>query len=100
VKRNTGDEPIGVVIHICMRTTQGNSLFSYLISNNQNYHVFLFIFSFSSTKPENRRQNMSCPRRWWEGHQWEGEVVGKGDIRVNTVQKMCTHACRCKTDTC
>jgi hypothetical protein len=26
------------------------------------------------------------------------EVAGKGGRRVNTVQKMCTHVCKCKND--
>jgi hypothetical protein len=30
VKRTGRDEPIGVVIHICVEITQGNSLYSYL----------------------------------------------------------------------
>jgi hypothetical protein len=30
VKRTSRDEPIGIVMHICMETTQGNSLCSYL----------------------------------------------------------------------
>jgi hypothetical protein len=30
VKRTGRDEPVGVVIHICMETTQGISLCSYL----------------------------------------------------------------------
>jgi hypothetical protein len=30
VKKNKGDVPIGVVILICMETTQGNTLFCYL----------------------------------------------------------------------
>jgi hypothetical protein len=39
---NTGrDEPIGVIIHICMETTQGISLYSYLYLK-QKHHVFLF----------------------------------------------------------
>jgi proteasome lid subunit RPN8/RPN11 len=29
-----------------------------------------------------------------------GEMAGKGGGRLNTVQKMCTHACKCKNDTC
>jgi hypothetical protein len=28
------------------------------------------------------------------------EVAGKGSRRVNMVQKMCTHVCKCKNDTC
>jgi hypothetical protein len=31
--KRTRDEPVGIVIHICMETTQGNSLFAIFISN-------------------------------------------------------------------
>jgi hypothetical protein len=30
----------------------------------------------------------------------KGEVAGKEDRRVNRVQRMCTHICKCKNDTC
>jgi hypothetical protein len=33
-------------------------------------------------------------------HWWEGEVVGKRGRRVNKVQIMYTHICKCKNDTC
>jgi hypothetical protein len=29
-----------------------------------------------------------------------GEVVGKVGRRMNTVQIMCTHVCKCKNNTC
>jgi hypothetical protein len=28
------------------------------------------------------------------------EVAEKGGRRVNMVQKLCTHVCKCKNDTC
>jgi hypothetical protein len=34
-----------------------------------------------------------------EGNSGKGEVAGKGDRRVNIVQKMCTHICKCKNNT-
>jgi hypothetical protein len=27
-------------------------------------------------------------------------VVGKGGMKVNMVQKLCTYVCKCKNDTC
>jgi hypothetical protein len=30
----------------------------------------------------------------------KGDVAGKGGRRMNTVQKMCTHVCKCKNDNC
>jgi hypothetical protein len=58
MKRTGRDEPIGVIICICMQTTQGN----FLVGG--------------------------------------GEVVGKGDRRMNMVKIMHTHVCKCKNDTC
>jgi hypothetical protein len=56
VKRTGRDEPIGVVIHICMETTQVISLCSYLYLKLAKHHVSLIMFFvFSSTKLENRR---------------------------------------------
>jgi hypothetical protein len=56
VKRTERGESIGVVIHICMGTTQGNFLCSYLYLKLAKRHVSHFIFYvFSSTKSENRR---------------------------------------------
>jgi hypothetical protein len=33
-------------------------------------------------------------------HSGRGKVVGKWGRRVNTVQKLCTHSCKCNNDTC
>jgi hypothetical protein len=46
---------------------------------------FLF-YLFTSTKSENRRveQILSSREAW---HQWRGKIRGKGDKRVNIVQK-------------
>jgi hypothetical protein len=44
VKRSGRDEPIGVAIHMCMETTQGNSLCSYIYLKVAKHHVSLFIF--------------------------------------------------------
>jgi hypothetical protein len=76
VKRTGRGKSIGVVIHICMGTTQGNSLCSYLYLKLAKCHFSHFIFYvFSSTKSENRRQN----RFWWgELAPVAGKVVGKG----------------------
>jgi hypothetical protein len=30
----------------------------------------------------------------------KGKMAGKGGRRMNTVQIMCTHVCKCKNDTC
>jgi hypothetical protein len=54
-KKNRGDEPICVIIHIYMEMSQGNSLYSYLKQN---------IIFFSFTKSENRRAEKFLP---WGG---------------------------------
>jgi hypothetical protein len=33
-------------------------------------------------------------------YQWEGEVAGKRGRRMNKMQKLCTHVCKCKNSTC
>jgi hypothetical protein len=53
MKTNGGDEPIGVIVHIYMEISQGNSLYSYLYLK-KNVIFFLF-FLFSSTKLEDRK---------------------------------------------
>jgi hypothetical protein len=63
VKRTGRDEPIGVVIHIYMETTQGIALFSYLYLKLEKKHVSLFIsYVSSSTKLENRKAEQVLPR--------------------------------------
>jgi hypothetical protein len=76
VKRSGRDEPIWVVIHICMETTQGVSLYSYLISNSKDA-------AFSSTKSKNKKAEQVLSR---------SEGVGRaGQIPY-------THVSNCKND--
>jgi hypothetical protein len=71
VKRTGRGESIGAVTHICIETTQGISLCSYLYVK---HHVCLFIFYvFSSTKLENRRMEQVL---WVRGG---ALVVGRGE---------------------
>jgi hypothetical protein len=56
MKKSGRDEPIWVIIHKCMETTQGISLYNYLCLKLAKCHVFLIIFYvFSSTKLENKK---------------------------------------------
>jgi hypothetical protein len=68
MKRIGRGESIGAVINICIRTTQGNSLYSYVYLKLAKCHVCLFIFYvFSSTKL-NRFCRGVAPiggGRWW-----------------------------------
>jgi hypothetical protein len=76
-----GGKPAGVIIHISMELSQGNSL-CYL---KQKCHVFHFILSFySSTKSENRRAEQALPRGR-AGTRGRGKVLGNGSRKVNTV---------------
>jgi hypothetical protein len=57
---------------------------------------------FSSAKSENKREKQVLPGQGLRGigSSGSGEVAGKGNRKVNMVQKVCIHACKCKTDTC
>jgi hypothetical protein len=56
VKRSGRDEPIWVVIHIYMETTQGIALCSYLYLKIAKMPCFsYYLVFFSSTKSENKR---------------------------------------------
>jgi hypothetical protein len=62
VKMTERDEPVGVVIHVCMEITQGNSLCSYLCLKLVKKVMFLFV-SFMSFLLQNWRtggQNRFC----------------------------------------
>jgi hypothetical protein len=64
--------------------------------------VGFFFFFFSSTISENKSVEQVLPRgrEIMVPHSGRGEVVGKGDRRVNIVQKLCTHLYKYKNDTC
>jgi hypothetical protein len=62
VKRSGRDEPIWVVIHMCMETTQGISLYSHLYLKPAK----IIFYVFSSTKLENKGADQVLPRsRGW-----------------------------------
>jgi hypothetical protein len=100
MKKNRGDESVGVTIHIYiyMEISQGNSLCSYLYLKQIKISFFFFLFFFHKVEQKGRA-----------GPTWQGEgvllplgegLVGKRARRVKMVQKMCTHVCKCKNDTC
>jgi hypothetical protein len=64
VKRTGRYEPVGVVIHTGMKTTQGISLYSYLYLKLAKMPCFSYylLWFFSSTKSENRRAEQVLPR--------------------------------------
>jgi hypothetical protein len=76
VKRSGRDKSVGVVIHICMETAQGISLFSYLYLKLAKMPCLLFFFifyAFSFTKSE-----VETGSREAVGTGGSREVVGKG----------------------
>jgi hypothetical protein len=64
------------------------------ISNKKNV-IFFFFFS---TKSESRRAKPVLPRGGSGTSRIAGEVVGIGRRRMNKMQKMCTHVCKCEND--
>jgi hypothetical protein len=77
VKRIGRGESIGGVTHICMGTTQGNSLCSSLYLKLARCHVSYFIFYvFSSTKSYKRTGQVLWEEGGW--HSGRREVAGKG----------------------
>jgi hypothetical protein len=86
MKKIRGDKSIGVLIHIYMKTSQRNSMCSYLYFKEKKMSCF-YPFRFFCTKTENKRTEQVLRG---EGSGW-GEVLVKGGKRVNAVQKMCTH---------
>jgi hypothetical protein len=80
VKRTSRDEPIGVVIHKCMETTQGISLYSYLYLKLAKMpclsHYCLCFFFYKIGDEEGRTG--SAWRELGFGISVWGEVEGKG----------------------
>jgi cephalosporin-C deacetylase-like acetyl esterase len=84
-----GDKPIVSITHVYTEIPQGNSLNSYLYLKRIKMSCFSFCL-FSSAKSKNVRAEQVLPR----GHSWQPCVVrgaGKGDRRMNTVQKKFVH---------
>jgi hypothetical protein len=76
-KRTCRDEPIWVVIHICMETTQGISLYSYLylkLAKTPCFSYYLLCFFFYKIGEQEGRTGSA-----WKGGapRGNGEVVGK-----------------------
>jgi hypothetical protein len=58
----------------------------------------LFLFTFSSTKSENRKEEQVM-LGGETGSSERGAVAEKGGGRVNAAQKLCIHVNKCKNDT-
>jgi hypothetical protein len=80
MKKNRGDEPIGVIIHTYMEIAQGNSLCSYLYLRQAKMScVSFYLFSFSFYKI-GEQKGRTGPEGDSGGswYQWKGEVAWKG----------------------
>jgi hypothetical protein len=95
-------EPISIVIHICMETTQRISPYSYLYLKLAKCHAFL-IFVFCIFFYKIGRLELVQSGGWVSvSHPPIGEGAGGGERsrRMNMVQIMYTYVCKCKNDTC
>jgi hypothetical protein len=94
MKKNR-DEPIGVIIHIYMEISQGNSLCSYLyLQKIKMSFFFLFSFFFDKIREQEDGTGPAGVRECW--YQRESGSGGERGRRMNMVHKMCTHVCKCK----
>jgi hypothetical protein len=62
------------------------------------FSFYLLSFSFYKIKEQEGRTGPAEVR--WLGTNWKEKVVRKGGSRVTIVQKMCTHVCKCKNESC
>jgi hypothetical protein len=76
VKKTRGDEAIRVVVHICIETTHGNSLYSNLYLKLAKMSCFSFYF-LSFFLLHNWRTTEQ--KRFCEGGGWLASVGGRGD---------------------
>jgi hypothetical protein len=92
VKRTRIDEPVGVVIHTCMETTQGNFLYSYLYLKLAKMSCFsfypLWLFFYKIREQEGRISSVGAG----------GGTGRRGEVAGNRVGD--THVCKCKNDNC
>jgi hypothetical protein len=92
MKKNRGDEPIWMIIHIYMEISQGNVPCSYLKQAKMLFFSFLFY--------KIREQEGRAGPAWEEGGNGRRKkVVEKGCRRINMVQILCTHVCKSKNGT-
>jgi hypothetical protein len=79
VKRTRGDKPIGVVIYICMETTQGNSLCSSLYLKLAKMSCFSFyLFFFYKIREQEGGTGSVCVLGGRVGTSGKGRWQGKG----------------------
>jgi hypothetical protein len=94
MKKIRRDKQIGVIMHIYMEISQGNSLCIYLYLKHAKMSFLSYFFY------KTRKQEGGTGPGGEVGTSGRGEVTGKESARVTLVQKLCTHVCKCKNDTC
>jgi hypothetical protein len=97
IKKYRRDKPIGVIIRMYMELSQGNYLCNYLYLQQAKMSCFAFYFFLFFFYKIVELEGRTGTARGGVGTSGRGELAGKEDRRV---QKMCTHACKCKNDTC
>jgi hypothetical protein len=97
VKKIRGDKLVGVIIHIYMEISQGNSLCSYpyLKLKCQVFSFYLFFFIFYKI----REQKGGTSPEGGAGINGRGRVLGKNGKEGEYGTKMCIHVSKCKNDT-
>jgi hypothetical protein len=94
VKKTGRDEPIEVAIYICMETTQGISLCTYLYLKLAKMSCFsMFCFLFCKIGKQESGTGFAQGGCWGCWHQCEERGSRKRGRKVNVVQIMCTYAC-------
>jgi hypothetical protein len=78
-----------------MERTKETPCVATFISNKQKFHFFYFFFY----KLENRRVEQALPT-WGRLVPVGGGGGRERGRRMNIVQIMCTHVCKCENDTC
>jgi hypothetical protein len=76
VRRTGRYEPTEVLIHICMETTQGNSMCSYLYLGLAKMSWFSYYHLYVFYKIREQESGTGSAGGCW--HQWEWEVAEKG----------------------
>jgi hypothetical protein len=68
--------------------------------NEQMNEVKMSFFSFFLYKIGEQEGRIGHSGGWGVGTSQKGGWQGKGGRRVNMMQIVCTHVCKCKNDTC
>jgi hypothetical protein len=95
------DEPIGIVIHMCMEATQGISLCSYLYLKLAKMPCFSYFHLCVFFNKVGEQEGGTGSAGWgWDWHRWGEGGGGKRGRRMNMIQITYTHVCKYKNDTC